>query len=74
MSFVVEELVVIAFGWLPINHLGVRSRIGTSGMYGSRLNVAPTPFLASKTSLGLGQSWFTVEGLAWNLVRDLMSS
>ena len=64
MSSVFEELVVIAFRWLLINHLGVRSRIGTLGMYGSRLNVAPTPFTTSKASLGLGKSWFTVEGLA----------
>lgn len=43
-------------------------------MYGYRPNVTPTPSATSKASLGSGKSWFTIEGLAWNLVRDLMLS
>lgn len=73
VSSLAEDPIVSASKWLPINSLGVRSGIGALGMYGYRLNVAPTPSATSKASLGSDKSWFTIEGLAWNLVRDLMS-
>ena len=43
-------------------------------MYGFELNVASTPSDAFEALLGLSKSWFSVEGPAWNLVRDLISS